>query len=60
MTTLSLFSLLLALSVSVHVGCVATFVAWRGGIRPAMAVLIGGGSCSTACGLYLAAVTAYR
>ncbi|MEU5798340.1 MULTISPECIES: hypothetical protein [Streptomyces] len=60
MTTLQLVSLLLALSVCVHVGCVSAFVAWRGGVRPATAFLIGGGSCGTACGLYLAAVSAYR
>lgn len=60
MTMLQLISLLLALSVSVHVGCISAFVAWRGGMRPATAFLIGGGSCGTACGLYLAAVSAYQ
>ncbi|MDF3150022.1 MULTISPECIES: hypothetical protein [unclassified Streptomyces] len=56
MTLLHLFSVLLALSVSVHVGCSAAFIAWRGGSRPTVAVLIGGG----AIGLYFAAVAAYR
>lgn len=60
MTVLQLISLLLALSVSIHVGCIAAFAAWRSGTRPATAFLIGGGSCGTACGLYLAAVSAYQ
>ncbi|MFJ2722952.1 hypothetical protein [Streptomyces sp. NPDC087437] len=60
MSTLQVLMLLLALSVALHIGCVATFTAWRAGTRPATALLIGGSATGTACALYLTAVSAYH
>ena len=59
MSSFQVLTLLLALSVALHIGCAATFAAWRGGTRPALALLIGGSATGTACALYLAAVSAY-
>lgn len=60
MSTFQMLSLLLALSVALHIGCAAAFTAWRGGNRPATALLIGGSATGTACALYLTAVSAYH
>lgn len=59
MSTLHLLTLLLALSVALHIGCAAAFAAWRSGTHPSMALLIGASATGTACALYLTAVTAY-
>ncbi|MFF2205656.1 hypothetical protein [Streptomyces sp. NPDC058145] len=60
MSTLQTLSLLLALSVALHIGSAAAFTAWRAGIHPATALLIGGSATGTACALYLTAVSAYH
>ncbi|MEK2472207.1 MULTISPECIES: hypothetical protein [Streptomyces] len=60
MSTLQLLAMLLALSVTLHIGCAAAFTAWRGGTSPAKALLIGASATSTACALYLTAVGDYR
>ncbi|WP_328743780.1 hypothetical protein OHT57_00380 [Streptomyces sp. NBC_00285] len=60
MSTLQVLTLLLALSVAVHIGCAAAFTAWRAGTHPGTALLIGGSAIGTACALYLAAVSAYH
>ncbi|GGX04274.1 hypothetical protein [Streptomyces lomondensis] len=60
MSTLQVLTLLLALSMALHIGCAAAFTAWRGGTRPALALLIGGSAAGTACALYLAGVSAYN
>ncbi|WP_333740508.1 hypothetical protein [Streptomyces sp. IBSBF 2806] len=59
MTPLKLLALMLALSVALHIGCVAAFTAWRSGTSPAKAILIGGSATGSACGLYFAALSAY-
>ncbi|MES0837318.1 hypothetical protein [Nocardiopsis tropica] len=60
MSVPQLLALLLALSVSVHIGCAGAFIAWRGGARPASALLVGASATGTACALYLTAVGAYQ
>ncbi|MFD7134954.1 hypothetical protein [Streptomyces sp. NPDC059894] len=60
MSTVQTLALLLALSAALHVGSAAAFTAWRGGTRPAIAILIGASATATACGLYVTAVSAYR
>ncbi|MFD9400328.1 hypothetical protein ACFWA4_16150 [Streptomyces sp. NPDC060011] len=60
MSTVQTLALLLALSVASHIGSTAAYVVWRGGTRPATAILIGASATGTACGLYVAAVSAYR
>ncbi|AEY93240.1 hypothetical protein SHJG_7974 [Streptomyces hygroscopicus subsp. jinggangensis 5008] len=60
MSTLQVLMLLLAVSVALHIGCVAAFTAWRAGTHPATALLIGGSATGTACALYLTAVSAYH
>ncbi|MFF0001514.1 hypothetical protein [Streptomyces avermitilis] len=60
MSTIQMLTLLLALSVAVHVGCAAAFTVWRAGTHPATALLIGGSASGTACALYLTAVSAYH
>ncbi|MEU5599738.1 hypothetical protein [Streptomyces sp. NPDC020298] len=60
MSTLQMLMLLLALSGALHIGCAAAFAAWRAGTHPATALLIGGSATSTACALYLTAVSAYH
>lgn len=59
MSVLQLLALLLALSVAVHTGCAGAFIAWRGGTRPASALLVGASAAGTVCALYLTAVGAY-
>ncbi|MER6738942.1 hypothetical protein [Streptomyces puniciscabiei] len=60
MSTLQVLTLLLALSMALHIGCAAAFTAWRAGTHPGTAVLIGGSATGTACALYLTAVSAYH
>ncbi|WP_030942347.1 hypothetical protein [Streptomyces sp. NRRL S-646] len=60
MSTLQVLMLLLALSVALHIGCAAAFIAWRLGNNPVSALLIGGSTFGTACALYLTAVSAYH
>ncbi|MCX4853747.1 hypothetical protein [Streptomyces canus] len=60
MSTLQVLTLLLALSVALHIGCAAAFTAWRAGTHLGTALLIGGSATGTACALYLTAVSAYH
>ncbi|WP_035847175.1 hypothetical protein [Kitasatospora azatica] len=60
MSTLQVLTLLLALSVALHIGCAAAFTAWRGGTHPAKAVLIGGSATGTVCALYLTGASVYH
>lgn len=59
MSTPQVLTLLLALSVALHIGCAAALTARRAGTHPATAVLIGTSAVGTACALYLTAVDAY-
>lgn len=60
MSVIQLLALLLAVSVAVHIGYTAAFIACRGGAEPPIALLVGAGSARTACTLYLTAVSAYH
>ncbi|MFE1077527.1 hypothetical protein ACFW31_03350 [Nocardiopsis alba] len=60
MSVVQLLALLLALSVSVHIGCVSALIAWQGGAGVAKALLVGAGSVGTVCALYLTAVGTYQ
>nr|WSY50888.1 hypothetical protein OG999_12725 [Streptomyces sp. NBC_00886] len=60
MTTPDVFALLLAVSVALHVGNAAAFLAWRAGTSPPASVLVGGSAAASTWALYLSGISAYR
>lgn len=60
MSVIQLLALLLALSVSAHIGCAAALIAWRAEVGPYKALLVGASSAGAICGLYLRAVAVYH
>lgn len=53
-------ALLLAVSVALHIGSAAAFIAWRAGTSPPASVLVGGSAVVSVFAVYLSGVSAYR
>ncbi|MFJ8827621.1 hypothetical protein ACIREE_38460 [Streptomyces sp. NPDC102467] len=60
MPTTHVLSLLLALSIAVHIGSATAYLARRAGSSPPASVLAAGSAAASAIALYLSSVTAYR
>lgn len=60
MSTTHVIALLLAVSVALHIGNAAAFVARRSGAMPATSALVAGSVVGSVCSLYLAGISAYR
>jgi hypothetical protein len=60
MSTTHVIALLLAVSVALHIGNAAAFIARRAGASPSASALVAGSAVGSACALYLAGISAYR